>query len=116
MMQAVAECGGGWTAATAIHGYLFGPHSIVVHGTPGQHQRMLVPLIEGRERPCFAVTEANTGLDTTRIETRAPRQGDTNLLSGEKVWHPGAEIADRMLIPARKLGRAAGRERADHDE
>src|SRR3546814_8841475 len=25
MMKAVAECGGGWTATTAVHGYLFGP-------------------------------------------------------------------------------------------
>src|SRR3546814_19117285 len=60
-MQAVAECGGGWTATTAVHGYLFGPHAIVVHGTPEQHARMLKPLVEGRERPCFAVTEAKTG-------------------------------------------------------
>jgi len=101
MMQAVSESGGGWTAATAIHGYLFGPHAIVVHGTAEQHERMLLPLLQGTERPCFAVTEANTGLDTTRVKTRAIRQGDVYLLSGEKVWITGAAIADRMLILVR---------------
>ncbi|MBN9428404.1 MAG: acyl-CoA/acyl-ACP dehydrogenase [Burkholderiales bacterium] len=101
MMQAVAESGGGWTATTAVHGYLFGPHAIVVHGTPEQHERMLKPLVEGRERPCFAVTEANTGLDTTRVKTRAVRNGDVYLVSGEKVWITGAAIADRMMILAR---------------
>jgi acyl-CoA dehydrogenase len=101
MMQTVAESGGGWTATTAIHNYLFGPHAIVVHGTPEQQQRMLSPLLAGRERPCFALTEANTGLDTTRVKTRAERRGDTYFLTGEKVWITGADIADRMMILAR---------------
>lgn len=101
MMQTVAESGGGWTATTAVHGYMFGPHSIVVHGTPEQKERMLRPLVQGKERPCFAVTEANTGLDTTRVKTRAVRDGDIYSLSGEKVWITGAAIADRMLILAR---------------
>jgi len=101
MMQAVAESGGGWTATTSIHNYLFGPHAIVVHGTPEQKQRMLAPLLSGTERPCFALTEANTGLDTTRVKTRAERRGDTYYITGEKVWITGADIADRMMILAR---------------
>jgi len=101
MMQAVAESGGGWTAATSIHGYLFGPHAIVVHGTPEQQQRMLLPLLQGKERPCFAVTEANTGLDTTRVKTKAVRTGDVYLVSGGKIWTTGADIADRIMILAR---------------
>ncbi len=101
MMQTVAESGGGWTATTAVHGYMFGPHSIVVHGTPEQKERMLRPLVTGAERPCFAVTEANTGSDTTRVKSRAVRDGDVYRLSGEKVWITGAAIADRMLILAR---------------
>jgi len=80
---------------------LFGPHAIVVHGTPEQQRRMLLPLLQGNERPCFAVTEANTGLDTTRVKTKAVRTGNVYLVSGEKIWTTGADIADRIMILAR---------------
>jgi acyl-CoA dehydrogenase len=62
---------------------------------------MLLPLLHGKERPCFAVTEANTGLDTTRVKTKAVRTGDVYLVSGEKIWTTGADIADRIMILAR---------------
>jgi acyl-CoA dehydrogenase len=101
MVQTIAECGAGWTGTTAVHGYVFGPHAIVVHGTKEQRDRFLPPLIKGTERPCFAVTEPNTGLDTTRAKTQAVRDGNIYRLSGEKVWITGAAIADRMLILAR---------------
>jgi acyl-CoA dehydrogenase len=62
---------------------------------------MLLPLLHGKERPCFAVTEANTGLDTTRVKTKAVRAGGVYLVSGEKIWTTGADIADRIMILAR---------------
>ena len=62
---------------------------------------MLPPLIRGDERPCFGVTEANTGLDTTRVKTRAVRQGDHYVVNGEKVWTTAAHFADRILLLAR---------------
>jgi acyl-CoA dehydrogenase len=57
MMQAVTAGGGGYAAASSIHINLFGPHSIVVHGTPEQKKRWLTPLIRGEEKACFGVTE-----------------------------------------------------------
>ncbi len=101
MMQTIAGSGAGWTGASTVHAYIFGPMAIVTHGTEEQKARMLPALISGAERPCFAVTEPNTGLDTTRVKTRAVRRGDHYLLSGQKVWTTGAAIADRMLIIAR---------------
>lgn len=101
MVRTIAECGGGWTAASTVHAFIFGPMSIVVHGTPDQRARMLPALISGRERPCFGVTEPTTGLDTTRVKTRAVRRGDTYYITGQKVWTTGAAIADRILILAR---------------
>ena len=50
MMQAVARGGGGYAAASSIHLNIFGPHAIVVHGTDEQKKRMLVPLIQGKEK------------------------------------------------------------------
>ena len=67
MMHTVATSGGGFSAASAVHINLFGPHPIVVFGTPEQQQRWLTPLIAGQEQACFAVTEPDAGLNTTAL-------------------------------------------------
>lgn len=101
MMQAVAEAGGGASAASALHMNIFGLNPVVRFGTEAQRERMLRPLIEGREKACFAVTEPTTGLDTTKLKTRAVRQGDRYMVHGQKVWISTAQVADRMLLLAR---------------
>src|SRR5579871_1595801 len=82
MMHAVARGGGGYAAASTIHVNLFGPHAVVVHGSDEQKRRWLTPLIEGREKVCFGVTEPNAGLDTTNIETFARRTNEGYLIRG----------------------------------
>jgi len=67
MMNTVAAGGGGSAAMSTLQINLFAPHPIVVLGTPEQKRRMLRPLISGSEKTCFGVTEANAGLNTTRI-------------------------------------------------
>jgi len=101
MMQAIAESGAGMTGASAVHMNIFGLNPVVVFGTPEQKQRMLPPLIAGKEKACFAVTEPNAGLETARIATRAVRRGDHYVVNGVKVWISTAQVADRMLILAR---------------
>tara|TARA_R110002012_G_scaffold59947_4_gene156810 strand:- start:3852 stop:5018 length:1167 start_codon:yes stop_codon:yes gene_type:complete len=101
MMQAIAESGGGASGASAIHMNIFGLNPVVKFGTPDQKQRMLVPLLEGREKACFAVTEPTTGLDTTKLKTRAIRHGDRYVVHGQKVWISTAQVADKMLLLAR---------------
>jgi len=101
MMQAIAESGAGFSGASAVHMNIFGLNPVVVFGTPEQKRRMLPPLIEGRERSCFAVTEPNTGLNTTRIKTKAEKKGDRYLVSGQKVWISTAQIAEKVLLLAR---------------
>ena len=101
MMQAIAQSGAGMTGASAVHMNIFGLQPVVVFGTEAQKQRMLPPLIAGRERACFAVTEPNTGLDTTRLRTRADRVGDRYRINGQKVWISTAQVAEKILILAR---------------
>ena len=101
LMQAVAESGACMSGASAIHLNIFGLNPVVVFGTEEQKQRMLPPLVAGQEKACFAVTEPNTGLDTTRLKTRAERRGDRYVLNGAKVWISTAQVADKMLILAR---------------
>ena len=101
MMQAVAESGGGLSAASAIHGPVFGMEPVILFGTEEQQRRMIPPILSGKERMCFAVTEPNTGLDTTSLKTRADKVDGGYLLNGEKVWITNAHVADHMLIIAR---------------
>src|SRR5205809_6887403 len=76
LMQSVAQSGAGFSGASAIHMNIFGLHPVVVFGTDEQKRRFLPPLIAGKEKTCFAVTEPDAGLDTTRLKTRAVRDGD----------------------------------------
>jgi acyl-CoA dehydrogenase len=89
---------------------IFGLHPVVVFGTDAQKKRWLPPLIAGRDRACFAVTEPNAGLNTLKLETRAVREGDHYVVSGQKVWISTAQVANKMLLLARTtpLDQAAG--------
>jgi acyl-CoA dehydrogenase len=77
---------------------------VVVFGTEAQKRRMLPPLIEGRHRACFAVTEPNTGLNTRNLKTKAEKRGDHYLVSGQKVWISTAQVAQKVLLLARAEG------------
>ncbi|MDG2005627.1 MAG: acyl-CoA/acyl-ACP dehydrogenase [Novosphingobium sp.] len=101
MMQAVAESGGGMTAASAIHGPVFGLEPVILFGSEEQQKRMIPPIISGEEKMCFAVTEPNTGLDTTSLKTRAEKVDGGYKVNGEKIWITNAHVADRMLLIAR---------------
>ncbi|PNB73515.1 acyl-CoA dehydrogenase [Pseudomonas sp. GW456-E7] len=101
MMQAIAESGAGMSGASAVHMNIFGLNPVVVFGSEEQKQRMLPPLIAGKDRCCFAVTEPNTGLNTTQLKTRAVREGDHYVLHGVKTFISTASIAEKMLILAR---------------
>ena len=101
LMQAVAESGACMSGASAIHMNIFGLNPVVVFGTQEQKARMLPPLIQGREKSCFGVTEPNAGLNTTRITTRAERKGDRYIVRGQKIWTSTAQVADKILLLAR---------------
>ena len=101
MMQTISASGAGLSGASAVHMNIFGLSPVVAFGTEEQKQRMLPPLVQGRERACFAVTEPNTGLNTTQLKTRAVRQGDHYVVHGEKVWISTAQVAEKVLLLAR---------------
>ena len=101
MMRAISESGAGMSGASAVHINVFGLNPVVVFGTEEQRKRMLPPMVEGREKACFAVTEPNTGLNTTQLKTRAVRQGDKYIVNGQKVWISTAQVANKILLLAR---------------
>lgn len=101
MMQAVAESGGGMTAASSVHGPVFSMQPVQLFGTEEQKQRMIPPVLSGEDRICFAVTEPNTGLDTTKLKTRAEKRDGGYLVNGEKIWISVAQVANKMMLLAR---------------
>ena len=82
MMQAVAESGAGFSGASAVHMNIFGLNPVVVFGNAEQKKRMLPPLIQGKHRACFAVTEPDAGLNTKKIKVKAERKKNHYVVSG----------------------------------
>jgi acyl-CoA dehydrogenase len=101
MMEAVARSGAGMSGASALHINIFGLNPVVVYGTEEQKRRMLPPMVSGKEKACFAVTEPDTGLNTTQLKLRAVRSGDRYVVDGQKVWISTAQVADKVLLLAR---------------
>ncbi len=101
MMRTIAQSGAGLSGASALHMNIFGLNPVVKFGTAEQKARMLPPLVAGRDKACFAVTEPNAGLDTLNLQTRAERNGDRYVVSGQKIWISTAQVATKVLLLAR---------------
>jgi acyl-CoA dehydrogenase len=101
MMQEIGHSAGVFAACSTVHINIFGLHSIVRHGTEAQKAAWLPAIINGSSRACFGVTEPDAGLDTSRIKTRAVRDGDRYRISGQKIWTSTALEADKVVLLAR---------------
>jgi len=113
MMQAIAQSGAGFSGASAVHLNIFGLNPVVVVGTKEQKERFLPPLIAGKDRACFGVTEPNAGLDTTSIETFATKTASGDyVIDGRKIWTSTAQSANKILLLVRTTPKGAGGKRA----
>lgn len=107
LMQAISESGAGNGGVSSVSLGIFGLNPVVRFGTPEQKARMLPPIIRRDDIACFAVTEPNTGLDTTRLKTRAVRKGDRYVVDGQKTWISTAQVANKILLIARTADESA---------
>ena len=88
--------------AGACHAQMYTMGTLLRHGSEAQKQRYLPQIASGALRlQAFAVTEPSTGSDTTKLKTRAVREGDSYVISGQKVWTSRALHSDLMLLLAR---------------
>lgn len=88
--------------AAACHAQMYIMGTLLRHGSVEQKQRYLPKIASGELRlQAFGVTEPTTGTDTTKLKTRAVRDGDHYLIHGQKVWTSRALHSDLMLLLAR---------------
>ena len=107
LMQAISQSGAGNGGVSSVSLGIFGLNPVVRFGTEEQKRRMLPPVIRREDIACFGVTEPNTGLDTTRLKTRAVRKGDRYLVHGQKIWISTAQVANKILLIARTSDESA---------
>jgi acyl-CoA dehydrogenase len=88
--------------AGACHAQMYIMGTLLRHGSAEQKARYLPPIARGELRlQAFGVTEPTTGTDTTKLKTRAVREGDHYVIHGQKVWTSRALHSDLMLLLAR---------------
>jgi acyl-CoA dehydrogenase len=101
VLEEVAASGACMNGASAIHLSIFGMHPVVLHGGEEMKRRYLPSVADGSLHVAFGVTEPDAGTDTTRITTRAVRDGGQYVINGRKVWTSKALEADRILLLTR---------------
>jgi acyl-CoA dehydrogenase len=96
------ECHSNGCYAAAAHAQMYTMGTVLRHGSPEQKAKYLPKIASGELRlQAFGVTEPTTGTDTTKLKTRAVRQGDHYVVHGQKVWTSRAEYSDLMLLLVR---------------
>lgn len=101
VLEEVAASGACMNGASAVHLSIFGMHPVVMHGSEEMKERFLPKVADGSLHVAFGVTEPDAGTDTTRITTRAVRDGDQYVITGRKVWTTKALECDRILLLTR---------------
>ncbi|RKH61397.1 acyl-CoA dehydrogenase [Corallococcus llansteffanensis] len=100
--------------ASACHAQMYVMSVLLRHGSAEQKNRFLPDIAAGRLRlQAFAVTEPNSGSDTTAIETTAVRSGDRYVVNGQKIFISRVLQSDLMLLLARTTPRAAVQKKTD---
>jgi len=105
LLHEICAAGAGTSGASPIHFYMFPPMPVIKHGSEALKRKYLPRMATGEIVMSFGVTEPNVGTDTSRIQTRAVKQGDRWIVNGRKVWNTNAQNATHILLLARTAER-----------
>jgi alkylation response protein AidB-like acyl-CoA dehydrogenase len=97
----LGEAGAKPPGAREFFGLTMAGPTVVSHGSEELRERLLRPTFTGEEAWCQLFSEPGAGSDLAGLATRALRDGDEWVITGQKVWNTLAHIADRGMLVAR---------------
>jgi alkylation response protein AidB-like acyl-CoA dehydrogenase len=76
-------------------------NTLLTYGTAALKRRLIRPLLVDDVAMCLLYSEPGAGSDLAGLQTRADRDGDEFVVTGQKVWTSGAQKADYGMLVAR---------------
>jgi alkylation response protein AidB-like acyl-CoA dehydrogenase len=97
--EAIAEHGA--IGPPAGLGYLLAAPTIVAHGSERQKQEDLLRILNGQDAWCQLLSEPGAGSDLASLGTKAVKDGDEWIITGQKVWTSTAQLSNKGMLLAR---------------
>ncbi|TWP50003.1 acyl-CoA dehydrogenase [Lentzea tibetensis] len=101
-LQALEEIGSAWmSVAVGLSVHVMSCYGLATFGTRQQQEQWLPEMLEGELLGGYALSELHAGSDAAALSTRATRDGDEYVVSGQKAWITHGGVADFYTLMAR---------------